>query len=122
MEGSEGMQKMQSLMSRFRSQPPESLGSLKVAAVRDYQNSQVTRGGAAPEPLAGPVNDLVILDLAEAGNYVAVRPSGTEPKVKFYMFTYTPAEMLADLDQTREAMDARLNAFEQDLKQVAASI
>ncbi len=121
MEGSEGMQKMQTLMSRFRSQPPESLGGLKVAAVRDYQNSQITRGGAAPEPLVGPVNDLVILDLAEAGNYVAVRPSGTEPKVKFYMFTYTPAEMLADLDQTREAMDARLTAFEQDLKQVAAS-
>ena len=41
---------------------------------------------------------MVILDLAETGNYVAVRPSGTEPKVKFYMFAYTPAEQLADLE------------------------
>ena len=38
---------------------------------------------------------MVMLDLATEGNYVAVRPSGTEPKVKFYMFTYEPAEQLA---------------------------
>ena len=44
---------------------------------------------------------MVMLDLAAEGTYVAVRPSGTEPKVKFYMFTYEPAEQLANLDDTK---------------------
>ena len=37
---------------------------------------------------------MVILDLAEEGHYVAVRPSGTEPKVKFYLFTFVAPEQL----------------------------
>ena len=43
----------------------------------------------------------MILDLAAEGNYVACRPSGTEPKIKFYMFTYTPPEQFANIDQAK---------------------
>ena len=46
---------------------------------------------------------MVMLDLAAEGTYVAVRPSGTEPKVKYYMFTYEPAEQLANLEDTKAA-------------------
>ena len=42
---------------------------------------------------------------------MAVRPSGTEPKVKFYMFTYEPAELLADLELTKTQLAARLDAL-----------
>ena len=56
-----------------------------------------------------------MLDLAEPGNYVAVRPSGTEPKVKFYMFAYVPPELLADLEEAQGEMDERLNRLEADL-------
>ena len=41
-------------------------------------------------PLDAPNGDMVILDLEAEGNYVAVRPSGTEPKVKIYLFAYDP--------------------------------
>ena len=41
---------------------------------------------------------------------MAVRPSGTEPKVKYYMFTYEPAEQLANLDDTKSEHAARLAA------------
>ncbi|QDU29211.1 Phosphoglucomutase [Anatilimnocola aggregata] len=120
MPGSAGMAKMQSLMGNFRSAPPTALGGIKVAAVRDYKALTRTVTGGQPEKLDAPPADMVILDLAEEGNYVAVRPSGTEPKVKFYMFTYTPAEQLADLDRTKEEMAARMQAFEVDLKAFAA--
>ncbi|MCR4414477.1 MAG: phospho-sugar mutase, partial [Thermoguttaceae bacterium] len=67
-------------------------------------------------PLAGPTGDLVMLDLAAEGNYVAVRPSGTEPQIKFYMFAYEPPARIADLDATRAALAERLAAMERDLK------
>jgi phosphoglucomutase/phosphomannomutase len=57
----------------------------------------------------------VILDL-EGGNYVAVRPSGTEPKVKFYMFAFDPPDPSANLDSIKSAQAKRLKAMEADLK------
>ncbi len=121
MEGSEGMALMQKLMNKFREAPPAALAEIPVVSVRDYQNLVTLRGGKK-EPLVGPKDNLVILDLAEEGNRVAVRPSGTEPKVKFYMFTYQPAEQLHDLDATRQAMDERLKSFETDLRAFAKMV
>jgi len=120
MEGSDGMAKMKSLMEAFRSNPPTELAGVKVEAAHDYQNSQTVTPGGSTEPLDGPVGNMVILDLAAKGNYVAVRPSGTEPKVKFYMFTFTPAEQLADLDLTRSEMQQRIEGFEADLRKFAS--
>ena len=69
-----------------------------------------------------PQGDMVILDLAEQGNSIAVRPSGTEPKVKFYMFTYVAPELLADLQDTKNDMARRLATMESDLKAVADAV
>ena len=66
--------------------------------------------------------DLIILDLAETGNYIAARPSGTEPKVKFYMFTYVAPEQLAHLEMTAEELESRLDAFQQDLANFAETV
>ena len=60
-----------------------------------------------------------MFELTEPGNYVAVRPSGTEPKVKFYMFGYTPAEQLADLDDAKRELNERLDEMETQLKALA---
>ena len=121
MEGSEGMALMKKLMAKFRSDPPTELGGLPVAAIRDYQANTVTKTGGSPEPLEGPNGDLVIIDLDE-GNYVAARPSGTEPKVKFYMFAYVAKEEVDDLPATKAAIEKRLDGFQQDLEKFAASV
>ena len=117
--GSEGMAKMQSLMQRFRQSPPTQLAGLEVAAIRDYKKSTITRPDGTSEPMDSPRGNMVMLDLSAPGNYVAVRPSGTEPKVKFYMFTYEPPEQLADLDATKLALSERLGKMEQDLSDFA---
>ncbi len=83
--------------------------------------SILTPGGKA-QPLDGPKGDLVILDLEAEGNYVAVRPSGTEPKVKFYMFAYEPPEMLANLQDTKEELANRLARFESESFRLADAI
>ena len=119
MAGSAGMARMQSLMQGFRTSPPESLGDLRVRQVRDYLNLTATQPGKAAAPLDAPAGDMVILDLAEEGNYIAVRPSGTEPKVKFYLFTCVPAEQLHLLDVARQEMEERLSRIEADLRAFA---
>lgn len=122
MEGSAGMEAMRALMSAFRTDPPASLGGMKVVQVRDYQNSNIITAGGRKEPLDGPIGDLVMLDLEREGNYVAVRPSGTEPKVKFYLFAYTPAEQLADLEDTRREVRQQLEQVKKDLGDYAGQV
>jgi phosphoglucomutase/phosphomannomutase len=90
--------------------------------VRDYENLAILGSDGRSQPLDGPRGDLVILDLEAEGNYVAVRPSGTEPKVKFYMFAYEPPEMLANLEDAKEELDLRLAQFERELSQFAEAV
>ncbi|TWT74684.1 Phosphoglucomutase [Posidoniimonas polymericola] len=121
MPGSEGMAEMKKVMAAFRTDPLEAVGGLPIKQVRDYLNNvKIAVGGTAPSaPLEGPTGDLVILDTQEEGTYVACRPSGTEPKIKFYMFAYTPAEQLHDLDETKADLEARLDEMEADLRKFA---
>jgi phosphomannomutase len=119
MPGAAGMQDMQKLMARLRSAPPLQLAGYKVSRVRDYQSLTQYSPGQPPQPLVGPHGDMVMLDLAAKGNYVAVRPSGTEPKVKFYMFTFEPAEQIANLDDTKTDCLHRLENMQRDLSAFA---
>lgn len=122
MEGSDGMRRMRDLMDELRHRPPQTLGGLRVVGRRDYLTS--TRWvGTESSPMEGPVDNLIVLETEAAGNYVAVRPSGTEPKVKFYMFTYrAPEEMKDGLDAVRAELDRRLDGFAAELQAFAARI
>ncbi len=121
MPGEQGMDAMKTLMANFRSRPPQELGGLKLARVRDYANDTVTVSGGQPAPLGGPRGDMVILDMEAAGNYVAVRPSGTEPKVKFYMFACDPPAAAAELPAIKAAQAARMKAFGADLRKFSGT-
>jgi len=122
MEGSEGMQRMQDLMAAFRKRPPQTIAGLPVVAIRDYLNLKTIIPNGDDQSLDAPKGNMVVFDLGETGNYVAARPSGTEPKVKFYMFTFVPAEQLHDLEETRREMDTRLDAMQADLAAFAESV
>ena len=119
MPGSEGMERMKEVMAQFRTTPPTELAGSKVRQVRDYLNQSTKRADGSAETLDGPSGDLIILDLELEGNYVAIRPSGTEPKIKVYMFTYTPAEQLANLDTARGQLTKRLQSMEADMRAFA---
>jgi phosphomannomutase len=122
MEGASGMARMESLMNKLRNEPPQEVGGFAVAGVRDYQDQVVRRPDGSSEPMVGPPGNLLIFDLAEDGNYVAVRPSGTEPKVKLYMFTYVAPEQLHDMEATKNDMNERLDNLAAGLQAVADSV
>lgn len=117
MEGSDGMKRMQALMSAFRDSPPEEIGGIKVGRIRDYLNGTVKTIGEGVQPLEGPTGDLIFLDLKEEGNYVAIRPSGTEPKVKFYMFAKFNPAGVGKLGGIKGLSSDRLKTFEKDLRE-----
>ncbi|MEL7496462.1 MAG: phospho-sugar mutase [Planctomycetota bacterium] len=122
MEGSDGMKRMNELMSQFRSQTPTSLGGLDVVALRDYSTGRRTLLSGGDEPMEGPTGNVLIFETNVEGNYVAARPSGTEPKIKFYMFTYVPAdqiEQLGGLEQLKIEMTQRLDAYANDMHSIA---
>ncbi len=122
MEGSDGMRRMQRLMEAFRERPPTQLGDLQVIAQRDFLNQRRTLLGGASSPQGGPKDNLIMLDTSREGNFVAVRPSGTEPKVKFYLFAYVPAFEIRDLSDSKTEMASRIQAFDRDLRKFAETV
>ena len=119
MPGEQGMDAMKAVMAAFRCNPPQELGGMKLVRVRDYLNDTAILFGGKPAPLNGPRGDLVILDLETEGNYVAVRPSGTEPKVKFYMFAFDPPASADELPGIKAQQAARIKAVGGDLRRFA---
>ena len=126
MEGSEGMAAMQRLMASFRAKPMKSLAGIPVAKQRDYstlttRNMQVSDPSSpdAVSKLEGPVGNLIIMDLVESGNYVAVRPSGTEPKIKLYVFTRLIPEESTDIEAATAKLAKRIEALEADVRAYA---
>ncbi len=122
MEGSEGMAQMRQLMEAFRSAPPERLGGMSVACVRDYQALTIRLPDGTTKSLDAASANMVMLELEAEGNYFAVRPSGTEPKVKFYMFTYCSPEESHDLPVAKQRLINRLSELEKDIRDYVASV
>ncbi len=92
-EGREGVLKIARLMDALRSRPPRTIGGLAVSEVRDYETGEVRRlaqdGPPTVSPLAGPNSNLLFFQTEREGTRFAARPSGTEPKIKFYLFART---------------------------------
>ena len=127
MEGSEGMANMKKLMDSFRTAPPNTLGGLPVLAVRDYSKLERRTCGtgnqsAKTESIDAPKGNMLMLELGTpdgrpSGNAIAVRPSGTEPKIKFYLFGHEAisSKDAAGLEQGKRLVGDRLAAMKKDL-------
>lgn len=85
LKGIDGSRQIQEMMSKLRSNPPKEFGPWKVLAVRDYDNDVITNletGETTPTGL--PKSNVLYFDLTDDA-WCCARPSGTEPKIKFYM-------------------------------------
>jgi phosphoglucomutase/phosphomannomutase len=116
MPGSSGMARMTELMAQVRTRPPHTLAGMPVRKIRDYEELRMRTLDGTSQTLSGTRGDLVILDLDPAGNAVALRPSGTEPKIKFYLFGFEAPENISDLSVTKERVQNRLIALDRDLR------
>ena len=90
--------------------------------MRDYLTNQTTSAAGESQPLTGPTDNLLFFELEKEGNYVAVRPSGTEPKIKFYTFTWNAVADSADSAKCEAQMDRRIQGIEADLQTLVDAV
>ena len=102
MKGIEGLQKIQEIMNSLRQNPPTEFAGHKVTAVRDYKADTITDvATGAVKPTGLPNSNVLYYELTDDA-WVCVRPSGTEPKVKFYYGV--KGTSLADADEKSDIM------------------
>lgn len=83
--GKSGADEIKQMMTDFRNNPPKELGGSKVVVWKDYQTLEQTDANGAKTKLDMPTTSNVLQWFCEDGTKVSVRPSGTEPKIKFYL-------------------------------------
>ena len=94
--GLDGVEKMKSIMESFRQNPPSILGGLKVQKLWDVsKNTKTDIASGKVEELGLPKSNVLKFEL-EGGSWIAVRPSGTEPKIKFYFASCADSLVLAE--------------------------
>lgn len=85
LKGIDGSRQIQAIMDKLRANPPKEFGSLKVTKVRDYDKDVVADMATGETSSTGlPKSNVLYFDLTE-DSWCCARPSGTEPKIKFYM-------------------------------------
>ena len=83
--GKSGADEIKAMMDNFRACPPKELGGSKVVLVKDYKTLKATDGNGNVTDIDMPEPSNVLQFFTEDGTKISVRPSGTEPKIKFYM-------------------------------------
>ena len=83
--GKTGAEEIQQMMAGFRANPPKEIGGSPVALVKDYKTLTATDDQGKSMPLEMPETANVLQFFTEDGTKISVRPSGTEPKIKFYI-------------------------------------
>ncbi len=118
-EGRRGVEQMKELMAAFRANPPKTVGGLKIVDVYDYREHEIrsVNGQGGTRPLPEPSGDLLIFHTEAKGTRFAARPSGTEPKIKFYLFARTPVDGPDHLAEAKAKTKDRLDRMGSDIEQ-----
>ena len=109
LKGIEGLAKIQEIMNTLRENAPAEIGGYKVTAVRDYKKDTITdTATGSVKPTGLPASNVLYYEL-EDDAWVCVRPSGTEPKVKFYLGV--KGTSLEDADAKSKALSESVHAM-----------
>ncbi|MBQ0156348.1 MAG: phospho-sugar mutase [Bacteroidales bacterium] len=112
--GKSGADEIKAMMEGFRANPPKDLGGSKVSVVKDYKTLEMTTA-AGKQKLDMPETSNVLQWFCEDGTKVSVRPSGTEPKIKFYCEVKGTMKSAADYADQNEKATAKIEAIKKSL-------
>lgn len=115
-KGKSGAEEIQAMMADFRANPPKSIAGSKVETLLDYQTQTETNlltGASKPIEME---KSNVLQFITENGNKISARPSGTEPKIKFYFSVNAPLDSKANYDRVSQQLDQTIQDIIHDLK------
>jgi phosphoglucomutase len=114
-KGKEGQEEIQKMMESYRSNPPKSLTGSEVVKLLDYKSlKEIDIKSGKSTPIDQPVSNVLQFITAE-GSKVTVRPSGTEPKIKFYVSIKSKLANASDYDSASRAFEQKVNAISAEL-------
>ena len=113
--GKSGADEIKAMMERFRSNPPQEIAGSKVVLTKDYQVLKAVDAEGRETKLDFPATSNVLQWFTADGNKISVRPSGTEPKIKFYLEVMGKMATAADHDAARAAAEAKIQDIRKSL-------
>ncbi|MBD5422676.1 MAG: phospho-sugar mutase [Bacteroides sp.] len=114
--GKSGAEEIQAMMKNFRENPPKQLGGSDVVTIKDYADLNVTDVAAGTvSKMDMPTTSNVLQYFTADGTKVSVRPSGTEPKIKFYIEVRGTLPTAADYDKVNAEAQTKIEAVKKDL-------
>lgn len=113
-KGKAGADEIKQMMVDLRQNTPKTLGGTVVKEVRDYQSSATTKADGSTEAIDLPKSD-VLQFLTEDGDVISARPSGTEPKIKFYCSVKQPLASKADYSSAVTQLEDKVKRIMADI-------
>ena len=111
-KGQQGEQEIKAMMEKFRNNPPSEINGSRVTRLLDYKLLEETDLISGKKSrLDFPVSDVLQFYLAD-GTKVSVRPSGTEPKIKFYIAVNTDLPSRKEFESKNRELEGRIKAIE----------
>lgn len=117
-KGKEGAELIQKMMVDFRENPPKSILGSKVVRINDFKTLETTDLVTGEKSAINEESSNVLQWFTADGTKVSVRPSGTEPKIKFYFGVKAELKSVEDYERVLEELDQKIEGIKQDLKLV----
>ena len=115
-KGKEGADQIKAMMAGYRSNPPGKINNSRILKIDDYQqliSSDIDKGTKKKIEL---LQSDVLQFFLEDGTKISIRPSGTEPKIKFYFSVNTKLESVDNFEETEKFLDNRIDGIIKDMK------
>ena len=115
-KGKEGAEEIQKMMIDFRENPPKELAGSEVLKVLDYKSLQELNVRSGVRTPIEQDSSNVLQWITADGSIISVRPSGTEPKIKFYFGVKEPLPSVEQFDEVLAKLDEKIETIKRDLK------
>lgn len=115
-KGKDGQEQIRQMMVDYRTNPPKSINGSQLVTIKDYQSRQVLNVVTGEYTPIDITESNVLQFITADGTIVSVRPSGTEPKIKFYFGVCEPLCCLAKFDEVNAELDAKITSIKKELK------
>ena len=113
--GKTGADEIQEMMKNFRSNPPKELGGSVIDVYKDFKTLEITKADGSKEKMDMPDTSNVLQWFCTDGTKVSVRPSGTEPKIKFYLEIKDTMNAASDFPACEQRVGEKIEAIKKSL-------
>ncbi len=113
-KGKDGAAEISQMMAEFRANPPKSFDGSRIVKLEDYENSVSKNLVTGEEKSIEIPKSNVLIFYTEDGSKVAARPSGTEPKIKFYFSVKTNLDEISDFEIKEDELTAKLERLKKE--------